>query len=89
MNILIRKGDNNVMDEETKNKIKQKIEEIRPMLQKDGGDVELVSITDDGVVKVKLTGACAHCAMSIMTLKMGIEGYLKKHIPEVKSVENI
>jgi Fe-S cluster biogenesis protein NfuA len=77
------------MNEEIKQKIKQKIEEIRPMLQNDGGDVELVDITDDGVVKVKLRGACAHCVMSIMTLKMGIEGYLKKHIPEVKSVENV
>lgn len=77
------------MDEQVKEKIKQKIEEIRPMLQRDGGDIELVEITDDGVVKVRLKGACAHCAMSIMTLKMGIEGYLKKHIPEVKLVENI
>lgn len=77
------------MNQEIKDKIKQKIEEIRPMLQRDGGDVELVDITDDGIVKVKLTGACAHCAMSIMTLKLGIEGYLKKNIPEVKSVENV
>ncbi len=77
------------MNEETKQKIRQKIDEIKPMLQRDGGDVELVEITDDGVVKVKLTGACAHCVMSIMTLKMGIEGYLKKYIPEVKSVENV
>ncbi|MCX7910127.1 MAG: NifU family protein [Endomicrobia bacterium] len=72
-----------------KQKIKQKIEEIRPMLQRDGGDVEIVEITDEGVVKVKLTGTCAHCAMSLLTLKMGIEGYLKKDIPEVKSVESI
>lgn len=77
------------MDQETKEKIKQKIEEIRPMLQRDGGDVELVDITDDGVVKVRLKGTCSHCAMSIITLKMGIEGYLKKNIPEVKSVENV
>ncbi|MEN3014204.1 MAG: NifU family protein [Endomicrobiia bacterium] len=72
-----------------KQKIKQKIDEIKPMLQRDGGDVELVEITDDGTVKVKLKGACAHCAMSLLTLKMGIESYLKKHIPEVKSVESI
>ncbi len=77
------------MNQETKEKIKQKLEEIRPMLQKDGGDVELVEITDDGVVKVRLKGTCSHCAMSIITLKMGIEGYLKKNIPEVKEVENI
>lgn len=77
------------MNQEIKDKIKQKIEEIRPMLQRDGGDVELVDITEDGIVKVKLTGTCAHCAMSIMTLKLGIEGYLKKNIPEVRSVENV
>lgn len=77
------------MNQEIKDKIKQKIEEIRPMLQRDGGDVELVDITDDGIVKVKLKGTCAHCAMSIMTLKLGIEGYLKKNIPEVRSVENV
>ncbi|MFN3550620.1 MAG: NifU family protein [Endomicrobiia bacterium] len=77
------------MNQEIKEKIRQKIEEIRPMLQRDGGDVELVDITDDGVVKVKLQGSCAHCAMSIMTLKLGIEGYLKKNIPEVKSVEDV
>ncbi|MCX7957021.1 MAG: NifU family protein [Endomicrobia bacterium] len=77
------------MNEETKQKIKEKLEEIKPMLQRDGGDVELLEITDDGIVKVKLKGACAHCAMSIMTLKMGIEGYLKKNIPEVKSVESV
>ncbi len=77
------------MDQETKDKIKQKIEEIKPMLQRDGGDVELVEVTDDGVVKVRLKGTCSHCAMSMITLKMGIEGYLKKNIPEVKKVENV
>ncbi len=77
------------MQQEIKEKIKQKIEEVRPMLQRDGGDVELVEITEDGVVKVRLQGSCAHCSMSIMTLKLGIEGYLKKNIPEVKSVETV
>jgi len=77
------------MNQEIKEKIKQKIEEIKPMLQRDGGDVELIEITDDGVVKVRLQGSCAHCAMSVMTLKLGIEGYLKKQIPEVKSVESV
>ncbi len=77
------------MNQEIKEKIKQKIEEIKPMLQRDGGDVELVDITDDGVVKVRLKGSCAQCAMSVMTLKLGIEGYLKKQIPEVKSVESV
>ena len=62
------------------------IEEIRPMLQADGGDVELVDI-EDGVVKVRLKGACAGCPMSQMTLKNGIEKFLKQEIPEVVSVE--
>ncbi len=77
------------MNEETKQKIRQKIDEIKPMLQRDGGDVELVEITDDGIVKVRLKGACAHCMMSVMTLKIGIEGYLKKEIPEIKYVESV
>ena len=62
---------------------------VRPMLQADGGDVELVDITEDGVVKVRLRGACGACPMSQMTLKMGIERYLKKEVPEVKSVEAV
>ncbi len=77
------------MDENIKQKIKEKIEEIRPMLQRDGGDVELVEITDNGIVKVKLTGACACCPMSMMTLKAGIEGYLKQNFPEIKEVESV
>ncbi len=66
-------------------KIQKVIKKIRPMLQADGGDVEFVDVTD-GVVKVRLQGACAGCPMSQMTLKMGIEKLLKKEIPEVKSV---
>jgi len=61
----------------------------RPHLQVDGGDVELVDVSDDGVVKVRLTGACAGCPMSQMTLKWGVENYLKKKIPEVKTVEAV
>ena len=67
-------------------KIQAVIDKIRPMLQADGGDVELVDV-EDGVVKVRLQGACAGCPMSQMTLKNGIERFLKKEIPEVKSVE--
>jgi Fe-S cluster biogenesis protein NfuA len=52
----------------------------------DGGDVELVEVGEDGLVKVRLTGACGHCPMSQMTLKMGIERFLKKEVPEVKEV---
>ncbi|MEE8167284.1 MAG: NifU family protein, partial [Candidatus Hydrothermarchaeales archaeon] len=61
---------------------------IRPSLQADGGDIQLVDVTD-GVVKVKLTGACGTCPMSQMTLKMGVEAALKENIPEVKRVEAI
>jgi len=66
-------------------KVEVALEQIRPTLQADGGDVELVGI-DDGVVSLKLTGACSGCPMSTMTLKMGIERILKGQIPEVKEV---
>ena len=59
---------------------------VRPALQADGGDVELIEVTEDGIVKVKLVGACGHCPMSTMTLKMGIERILKNELPEVKEV---
>ncbi len=64
------------------------IDKIRPMLQADGGDVELVSV-DNGVVKVRLQGACKGCPMSQMTLKNGIEKYLKKEVPEVDQVVGV
>ncbi|GHU07881.1 NifU family protein [Spirochaetia bacterium] len=69
--------------------VKSALENVRPSLQADGGDVEFVSATDDGIVSVKLTGACGGCPMAQMTLKMGIENYLKKEIPEVTSVVGI
>jgi len=62
------------------------LEQIRPQLVADGGGIELVDVTDDGTVKVKLTGACSGCPMSQMTLKMGVEQFLKERIPEVKEV---
>jgi Fe-S cluster biogenesis protein NfuA len=65
------------------------IQDVRPSLQADGGDIELVSVSEDGVVNVKLTGACGSCPMSTMTLKMGVENYLKKAIPEVKEVVQV
>jgi Fe-S cluster biogenesis protein NfuA len=68
--------------------VAQALEEVRPHLQVDGGDVELVDV-EDGVVKVRLTGACAGCPMSQMTLKWGVENYLKKKVPSVKSVEAV
>lgn len=72
-----------------KDKVLAELEKIRPALQADGGDVELVGITSDGVVKVRLKGACGGCPMSQMTLKMGIERALRKEIPEVTSVESV
>jgi Fe-S cluster biogenesis protein NfuA len=68
-----------------KERVAEVIEQIRPMLQRDGGDIQLLDVVD-GVVKVKLTGACGSCPMSTMTLKMGVESALKKEIPEVKEV---
>lgn len=68
-------------------KVEEVINKVRPYLRRDGGDVELVDITDDNIVKVKLVGACGTCPMSIMTLKGGIEAELKKAIPELKAVE--
>ena len=68
-------------------KVEEVINKVRPYLRRDGGDVELVDITDDNVVKVRLVGACGTCPMSIMTLKGGIEAELKKAIPELKAVE--
>jgi len=66
-------------------KVKEALDQIRPALQADGGDVELVEVVD-GTVKVRLTGACGHCPMSTLTLKRGIERILKEQIPEVKEV---
>ncbi len=72
-----------------KEKVEKALNKIRPSLQADGGDVELVEVKDNGVVKVKLTGACAGCPMSQMTLKMGIEKLLKKEVPGVTAVESV
>lgn len=67
-------------------KIEAALDKIRPALQADGGDVELVDVTKDGVVKVRLVGACAGCPMSTVTLAFGIERELKKQVPGVKRV---
>jgi len=69
-----------------KEKVQEVLNKVRPSLQADGGDVELVDVEESGLVKVKLTGACAGCPMSQMTLKMGIERLLKKEIPEITEV---
>lgn len=71
-----------------KEKVEKALEKIRPALQADGGDVELVDVSG-GIVKVKLTGACHGCPMSMMTLQNGIEETLKSEVPEVKSVEAV
>ena len=70
-------------------RVEEVLGKVRPMLQRDGGDVELVDVQDDGVVKVRLTGACSGCPMSTMTLKNAIEETIKKEIPEIKSVEQV
>ena len=70
-------------------KVRKAIDKIRPMLQADGGDVELVEVDANGIVKVRLQGACAGCPMSQMTLKNGIERVLMREIPEVKAVESV
>ena len=69
-----------------KEKVEAAINKVRPALQADGGNVELVDVSPDGIVKVKLTGACGSCPMSQMTLKMGIERVIKQEVPEVKEV---
>ncbi len=68
---------------ELKEKIQKALDKVRPSLKADGGDVQLVSVEPDGIVKVKLMGACGGCPMSQMTLKMGIEKILKQSVPEV------
>jgi len=66
--------------------VERALNEIRPFLQADGGDLELVEVTEDGVVKVRLTGACGSCPFSQMTLKIGVEQALKKMVPSVREV---
>lgn len=72
-----------------KEKVQEALNKVRPQLQADGGDVELVEVTEGGLVKVRLTGACKGCPMSQMTLKMGIEKFLKQQVPEVTAVEAV
>jgi len=67
-------------------KVEEVLNKIRGMLIQEGGNVELVDVSEEGVVKVRLSGACSGCPMSSMTLKMGIERFLKKEIPEIKEV---
>lgn len=70
-------------------KVQAVIDEIRPNLQADGGDIDLVDVTDDGIVKVRLQGACRGCPGAAMTLKLGVERLLRQRVPEVTGVENV
>lgn len=72
-----------------RDKVEAALNNIRSLLQQDGGNVELVDVSDDGVVKVRLTGQCGCCPMSVMTLKFAIEKRLKEAVPEVKNVEQV
>ena len=72
-----------------KEKVEDALNKVRPSLQADGGDIQLIDVDEDGVVKVKLQGACAGCPMSQMTLKMGVEKILKQNVPEIDRVETV
>jgi Fe-S cluster biogenesis protein NfuA len=74
---------------EIKSKVEEVIKSIRPSLRADGGDVELMEVSGEGIIKVRLIGACSGCMMSQITLKAGIERYIKKQIPEVKEVVSV
>jgi len=76
------------MEEKIREKVEKAIEEIRPNLQADGGDIELVDV-ENGVAKVKLKGACAGCPMSTMTIKWGVEKFLKRNVPEITKEETV
>ncbi len=75
--------------EELREKVEIALEEIRPFLQSDGGDISLLSIEDDKLVKVQLTGACVGCSVNQMTLKSGVEMTIKKYAPQIEQVVNI
>lgn len=76
------------MKETLEDRVQKAIEELRPNLQADGGDIEFLGV-EKGVVKVKLKGSCAHCPMSTMTIQWGVENFLKKKIPEIVKVEAV
>ncbi len=76
------------MKQNIKEQVEKAIEEVRPNLQADGGDIELVDV-ENGIAKVKLKGACAGCPMSTMTVKMGVESFLRKKVPQIVRVETV
>jgi len=75
--------------EEIRLNVVKALDEIRPFLENDGGNINLIAIENDEVVKVQLVGACSSCSVNQMTLKSGVEMTIKKYAPEIKSVENI
>lgn len=77
------------MSEITRERVEEVLTNVRPYLQMDGGDIELVNITEDNIVEVRLTGACVGCAMSQMTLRAGVERALMREFPELKRVESV
>jgi len=77
------------VNSELEQKVKNVIEQIRPYLQADGGDVEYINITEDNTVNIRLLGMCGNCPHSQMTLKNGIEAAVKRVLPEIKSVESV
>ena len=77
------------MSKLTNERVEEVLNKVRPYLQADGGDIELVDITEDDIIKVKLTGACHGCPMSQMTLRAGVERALMSELPEVKRVEAV
>jgi Fe-S cluster biogenesis protein NfuA len=76
-------------DQELHNKVEDALDEIRPFLQSDGGDISLLSIENGTVVRVQLEGACVGCSVNQMTLKSGVEMTIKKHAPQIESVINV
>ncbi len=76
----------NSVKEELMERVNESLEKVRPYLQADGGDIEVVELTDDNVLKVKLTGACHGCPFSMQTLKAGVEQAVKRDVPEIKEV---
>lgn len=75
--------------QEIEQKVSEIIEQLRPYLQDDGGDIDLLEVTDDLTVKVRLQGTCGACPYSLMTLKNGVEEAIKREIPEIKEVVNV
>lgn len=73
----------------TQEKVLKALDQIRPFLQADDGDIELISVSEDGIVKVRLTGECSHCPMSQMTLRAGIERALLREVPGIRRVESV